>query len=654
MKKLFYTILLMAHASLFGQIQGISYQALIVDQNAQEIAGVDVSGNILPNREIMVRFTILDAAGTVEFQEEHATQTDAFGIINLTIGLGNPTSGSPKAFIEIDWDGTAKQLKVDLSISDTDVFYTDFSLQELTFIPYAFHKNITATGTLTVANKSTLQDLSVEASTNLNGSLDVNNASPTRLTGMLSVEKRATIEDTLTVNASSDLNGRVTITAETNGNDDAVESYPLYVKGSNQGIAIKVDGSRENSKNFVTFWDDAGVQGRIEGETAEEIYTDPIYIYENLKLVFDLGVAASELVAASTSSTACIGLFPCVTTPSISEIAFGIAQVAIATTDITLYNLFRLDNAGVTYQSKGADYAEYLPKEDPNDVFLPGDVVGIRGGVVSHNTENAHKIMVVSRNPIVVGNIPEEGSESNYVKIAFIGQVETKISSKANVGDFIIPSGKNDGYGIAVSPEEITSAQYLKVVGTAWTQTGDNAFGYVNVAVGINTTDLARLQMKLEEKIKEQQSTIDQLQQQLEQMNRALAKLLPEYAALTGTKPSTQQIPAAPQPSGKTVATQKQSYQQLPEDTAQTRTDDDRVVYYQEINRDHIVKGINIAKEMIKEKGKLEDHPLFMRLETDAAFKEIYIEQLLKLAKEKVDEAYQKDLEAGVNAVKVY
>ena len=59
--------------------------------------------------------------------------------------------------------------------------------------------------------------------------------------------------------------------------------------------------------------------------------------------------------------------------------------------------------------TKGADYAEYLPKANPNEIFYPGDIVGIKGGYVTKKTDDADLIMVVSSRPIVLGNLPAKG-----------------------------------------------------------------------------------------------------------------------------------------------------------------------------------------------------------------------------------------------------
>ena len=626
--------------SIFGQIQGLSYQAVVIDQNAQELPGIDASGVILPNRAIKVRFTILDAAGTVDYQEEHETTTDAFGIINLTIGQGKVTASSPKTFKEIDWDGTSKNLKVDISISQTDVFYTDFSYQELTFIPYAYHKNITATGTLKVDGKSTLQDLSVNATTNLNGSLDVNNGSLTNLSGQLQVKQSTTLGDTLTVNSASNLNGMVVVTANISGTDDQTASYPLYVKGSNQGIAIKVNGSRNSSNNFVTFWDDEGVQGRIEGQSISDITSGFDMYYENVKLVTELAMAGAELVAASTSSTPCVGLGACVTAPSASEIAFGVAQVAIATANIAYYNAEVFGNAGVAYESKGADYAEYLPKANPAEKFNPGDVVGIKTGFVSRSVKDADKIMIVSRKPIVVGNIPEGGKEDAYVKIAFIGQVETKVLGKVNPGDYIIPSGRNDGAGIAVSPENMNAEDYFKIAGIAWGSAQNEYYSYVNTAVGINTTDIARISARQEKRIKEQEEEINTLKAQLDKMNAVLSQLVPQYG---------EQMKSGSAPKETVQAAVKAK---VVEEVQPAISSDEPTMFYYKITKEQIDEGLKKAKEILEKRGTLQNYPVFQKLDNDIAFRKNYVNELYTTINNKVEENYNRDLKAGKKVVR--
>ena len=75
---------------LFSQTDGITYQAVIIGPDNQELPGVDAQGNILPEATVAIRFTILDENNAIEYQEVQTTNTDQYGRINLLIGDANP------------------------------------------------------------------------------------------------------------------------------------------------------------------------------------------------------------------------------------------------------------------------------------------------------------------------------------------------------------------------------------------------------------------------------------------------------------------------------------------------------------------------------------------------------------------------------------
>jgi hypothetical protein len=184
MKKLLQLMLLLVATATFAQTDGLSYQAVIIDPNPQEIPGADVSGNVLPNAAVAVRFTIFGVSGNQEYQEIQNTSTDGYGMINLLIGQGNP-SGSNR-FNEIQWDGQRKTLQVEINL---DGNYKDLSLQVLTFVPYSFHRDITATGDVIVNGEVEFRgNLVVDGTTNLNNTLSVNRGKETLLTGKLTVD----------------------------------------------------------------------------------------------------------------------------------------------------------------------------------------------------------------------------------------------------------------------------------------------------------------------------------------------------------------------------------------------------------------------------------------------------------------------------------
>ena len=53
-----------------------------------------------------------------------------------------------------------------------------------------------------------------------------------------------------------------------------------------------------------------------------------------------------------------------------------------------------------------------------------------------------------------------------------------------NKGDFIIPSGQDDGIGIAVSLNDLTPENRIHVVGRAWESSSNEDVTLINTAVG--------------------------------------------------------------------------------------------------------------------------------------------------------------------------
>ena len=246
MRNLLTLILLGFSINFFGlaQTDGINYQAVIIDPYPEEIPGIDVTGNILPNTEINVRFSILSSSGNTDYQEIHTTKTDEYGMINLVIGKGNSVTGT---FTEINWDGSTKNLKVEIDLDGT---YSNLSDQELLFIPYAYHRDIIASGNLTVDGNSLLKgkldinkdinvggdakidgELIVDDNTLLNANLTVANSSKSELSGDLTVNGKTTLNNTLDVtdSSSTNLSGSLDVSGNANfkGNIDVVGDLNL-------------------------------------------------------------------------------------------------------------------------------------------------------------------------------------------------------------------------------------------------------------------------------------------------------------------------------------------------------------------------------------------------------------------------------------------
>jgi hypothetical protein len=130
-------ILLLIGISFCGYAQktGINYQAVILDPNPIAMPGNNYSGQPLAKSPVQIRFSLLKGT-TLEYQETHQTQTDEYGLINLTIGKGVKLSST--TFDDIRWSDTLKTLQVEVKFS-ASASYTEISRNSLNYSPYALY-----------------------------------------------------------------------------------------------------------------------------------------------------------------------------------------------------------------------------------------------------------------------------------------------------------------------------------------------------------------------------------------------------------------------------------------------------------------------------------------------------------------------------------
>ena len=209
-------------------------------------------------------------------------------------------------------------------------------------------------------------------------------------------------------------------------------------------------------------------------------------------------------------------------------------EMACAYIDISLHYAGMLGDLGVSYESEGADYAEWLPKYDINENFYFGDVVGVVDGQVSKSFTQADHFMVISKAPMVLGNTPgAKENEDNFVKVAFLGQVPVKVSGAVEYGDYILISGKGDGLATSKNPDLMTTNDYEKIVGIAWSET-ENIYlrtsNYINTAIGLNRNDMSGEVGKLERNIEKLESHILELEGVMNELMAMFSEIIPGYA----------------------------------------------------------------------------------------------------------------------------
>ena len=252
----------------------------------------------------------------------------------------------------------------------------------------------------------------------------------------------------------------------------------------------------------------------------------------------DLGFAIADLVAAIADFRLCTGLGICVTAPSVSQIVIkvlGIAknvlQLAQQTVNLAQYITTKNGNLGITFSSNSGDYAEWLPKAASSIILSPGQIIGVRKGLISLNTNGAERVLVISTSPIILGNNPEAGKESQFEKVAFLGQVPVRVLGKVQSGDYILAGGKNDGLGIAKNAEALSIDDIQNIVGIAWSGSDIEGEKAIKVAVGLTANDLQNIVRKLEKKVNMQVADVNELKKQINANNELLAKLIPGFKA---------------------------------------------------------------------------------------------------------------------------
>lgn len=314
-------------------------------------------------------------------------------------------------------------------------------------------------------------------------------------------------------------NGRVEIIGNPGSSSESSrDAYPLFINSEEQGIGIKVEGHSllgraDNDNNFVAFWNNKGMQGRIEGESYLNWLADPQNIMKDLYIAATVAADIAAMANAALEAASLIAFS--------AEAAFNAVEIAL-----------ELAEMGVTYESGSGDYAEWLEKNNNKETFQPGDIVGVFNGKITKNTSNADQLSCISFKPIVLGNKPPEEKKESFEKVAFLGQVPVKVVGKVKRGDYIIPSGLNNGTGVAVAPELMTIEEFMNVVGRAWGESDNENIKYVNTAIGFDNAEIIKLiqlenkkQENLDAEIKQAEMKIQNAKKKLLEMNSEIEKV---------------------------------------------------------------------------------------------------------------------------------
>ena len=153
MKKILLLFLFFGYIG-FGQTKGISYQALILDPINQELPGVEDNKAPLADKNICLKFAIIDEFNTIEYEEIFTTKTDNYGMVNLIIGTETKTGGYASSFEDIKWSSLPKNLKIDLSVDPSCSNFSEISNAPFTAVPFALFAINTQDTSLTLDNQN--------------------------------------------------------------------------------------------------------------------------------------------------------------------------------------------------------------------------------------------------------------------------------------------------------------------------------------------------------------------------------------------------------------------------------------------------------------------------------------------------------------------
>jgi hypothetical protein len=139
MRKIVISLLFFISFIGYSQTNGITYQALILNPAGEQLPGINNSNAPLANKNICLKFYIIDQNSAVEYVELTRTTTDEFGMVNLIIGTGDQMGGYASSFSNIVWNANPKRLKVELSASGTCFTFVEISNQPFTAVPFALY-----------------------------------------------------------------------------------------------------------------------------------------------------------------------------------------------------------------------------------------------------------------------------------------------------------------------------------------------------------------------------------------------------------------------------------------------------------------------------------------------------------------------------------
>ncbi len=401
----------------FSQTQGISYQAVLLNPNPQQLPGVNAQNNILANTSVGIQFTIIDGSGNEEFKETHSASTDMYGMLNLLIGGGNTISSN--SFSDIYWDGATKKLKVSIDFSGGSN-YQPLSEQDLTFIPQP--------PTEEVAQGIAINTIGIEAEINRATAAEELNA-----TGISSLEVEQQIQNTaITLNTAKagitvDQVTTIRNTTGSNSGDQDISGIAVNTTEISNETARAIAAEQSNTTDISTIETDQATQNTAIAVNTTEISNE-----------------TARAIAAEQSNTTDISTIQTDQTTQNTDVAANTAKVGYTEAAVSA-------NTDVAANTAKVGYTEAAVSANI-DVVANTAKVGYTEAAVSANTD-------VAANTAKVGYTDELVSANtdvaaNTLKVSYTQPIYTVNTFYAELGGYVIQISPNGKHGLVVAMQD--------------------------------------------------------------------------------------------------------------------------------------------------------------------------------------------------------
>jgi len=467
----------------YSQTKGISYQAVILNPNEQQIPGENAQGNILSNSLVVIQFTIIDASSNEEYQEYHATTTDKYGMINLLIGSGTPTSINN--FSDIVWDGNLKKLQVAIDFSGSGSNYTPLSEQNLSYMPQPVPEETNQLITDNVASILTEQDRATAAeqanttdiATNATAILlkeDKANKSVNVVTDGASDVKYPSVKAIKTyVDASIITGSPATATNTTNisTNTTNIATNTTDIAANASDIAANTANIATNAAAVLLKEDKANKSINVVTDGASDVKypsVKAIKTYVDASIITGSPATATNTTNISTNTTNIATNATDIATNA-SDIATNASDIAANTTDIAT------NAAAVSLKEDKANKSVNVVTDGASDVKYPS-VKAIKtyvdASIITGSPATATNTTNISTNATDIATLQTEQTTQN----AAIALNTAKVTNATHTGDvtgatvLTIGDGKvTDAKIVAVAASKLTGTVAIANGGTGAT-----------------------------------------------------------------------------------------------------------------------------------------------------------------------------------------